>query len=358
MTEAKQSTTMESAALHESVVRAAQKAKVASAALASSTLQQRNRILQYAADKMADAEKSILEANQGDLSRAQAMLSDGSISQSMVDRLKVDSTKLGAIISGVYQVAEQADPLGNVTLARELDEGLQLFRVSCPIGVIAVIFESRPDALPQIASLSLKSGNAVILKGGSEARLTNSVLFDCFRKGLNRAGVNPDCIALFETREAVTALLQAEEYVDLVVPRGSNQLVKSIQDSTRIPVLGHAEGVCHLYVDRSADLTMALNILVDAKTQYPAACNSVETLLLHATVAPEFITELGTRWQSGKSKLRLVCDHHVMSLLPNNFPLAAQAIGGESEWRTEYSDQILSVKVVESMSEAISHINK
>jgi glutamate-5-semialdehyde dehydrogenase len=351
------SDTMDTAAANEAVIRAVEKGKAASATLAALPHEQRNRALRNAAEHLAARESAIIEANEGDLAQAEKQVKEGTLNHSLLHRLKLNSSKLRDVIVGITQVTEQQDPLSRVTLSRELDEGLALYRVSCPIGLIAVIFESRPDALPQITSLCLKSGNGVILKGGSEARLTNRVLFDCFRAGMHKAGLPTDAIALVETREAIKVLLDADQLIDLVVPRGSNQLVSYIQANTRIPVLGHAEGICHMYVDRKADIVMAVKITIDAKTQYPAACNSVETLLLHEGVALPFMQALAAELQSTNQAIRLLCDKRTMALIPEGFPLILEP-AKEEDWSTEYGEETLSVKTVDTLSDAIVHINK
>ena len=204
-------------------------------------------------------------------------------------RVELDEAKLRAEIAGLRSVASLPDPLGRVDIHRELDEGLVLTRVSCPVGVIAVIFEARPDAVIQIASLGLKSGNGVILKGGSEALNSCRAIVDAIHRGLNGTAVDPGAVTLLSTREESTALLALDGYVDLVIPRGSNALVQFVQRNTRIPVLGHADGICHLYVDRAADVDMAAAVAVDSKTQYPAACNAIETLLVHRDIAASYL---------------------------------------------------------------------
>ena len=224
---------------------------------------------------------------------------------SILSRLKLDESKLSDIVGGVTQVSALEDPLGKITLARELDRNLELYRITCPIGVIATIFESRPDALPQIVSLCIKSGNAVILKGGKEAENSNRALFDCIRMAAEGEGLPSNAITLLETREDVDQLLNADKQIDLIIPRGSNALVKYIQEHTKIPVLGHAEGICHLYVDEVAYLNKALRLLIDSKAQYPVACNSIETLLVHASIAKPFLPMAISALRENKVEIRI-----------------------------------------------------
>ena len=242
-----------------------------------------------------------------------------------------------------------SDPIGRVTLATELDEDLTLYRVTCPIGVIGVIFESRPDALVQISSLCLKSGNAVLLKGGSEAENSNRALFRAIHSSAVEQGIPAEAMALLESREDVNALLGADGFVDLIVPRGSNDLVRFIQQNTGIPVIGHAEGICHIYVDRDGDLEKAVRIIFDAKVEYPAACNAVETVLVHRDVAASLLPRVAESLQSRGVELR--CDERSIQYVADAKP------SNVSDWSTEYCDLILSIKVVDSLDEAIQHIN-
>ncbi|MEJ2431430.1 MAG: glutamate-5-semialdehyde dehydrogenase, partial [Deltaproteobacteria bacterium] len=232
--------------------------------------------------------------------------------------------------------------------ARELDEGLELYQVTCPIGVIGVIFESRPDALVQISTLCLKSGNGVLLKGGSEAAHTNRALADVIVSASESAGIPMGWLQLLETREHVEEMLKMDESIDLLVPRGSNEFVKFIMDNSNIPVLGHADGICHLYVDEDADLTMASNIVVDAKCQYVAVCNAAETLLVHQAVAGKFLPMIKKALSAHEVELR-GC--------PETEAIIEVMSATEEDWRTEYLDTILAVKVVNSVEEAIEHIN-
>lgn len=340
-----------------SVLKQAELAKKAAAALAAMPGEKRTQALNAIAQVIDENRAQILEANKKDLVEGEKLVAEKKISQSMFDRLKLDEAKMDAIVSGIKQVASICDPLGEVSLARELDDGLVLERVACPIGVIGVIFESRPDALPQIASLAIRSANAVLLKGGKEAEATLAALHKCLSGALEGEGFPPHTVSLLNSREDVAALLAADEFVDLIVPRGSNELVRHIQDNTRIPVLGHADGVCHLYVDASANLSKALPLLIDGKTQYPSACNSIETVLVHSQVAREFLpaalgalTSCGVEVRGDESSFQyLSCD--------SQKPGALLKSASEADWSAEYCDLIVSVKVVNSLAEAIEHIN-
>jgi glutamate-5-semialdehyde dehydrogenase len=238
-----------------------------------------------------------------------------------------------------------------VTYAIELVTGLRLYRVNCPIGVLGVIFESRPEALVQIASLALKSGNAVLLKGGKEATRSNRALFELLSAALVDSELPTDALALLETRQDVDEMLTAEGYIDLVIPRGSYELVRYIQSHTHIPVLGHAEGICHVYVDRAAALDKALAVALDAKVQYPAVCNSMETLLVHRDVAARFLPPMVEQLKTHGVEVR--CDRRCI----DEFEITDVTMATESDWSTEYDELILSIKVVDSLDHAIAHIN-
>jgi glutamate-5-semialdehyde dehydrogenase len=306
----------------------------------------RNEALRDVAEAIEANRDAILEANEKDVAEAEEMLAAGEYSQALVDRLKLSDSKLESIVEMVRSVAAQDDPLGRTLTARRLDEDLELYKVAVPIGVIGTVFESRPDALVQIASLSLKSGNAVILKGGSEASHSNRVLYEVIREAT--ADVPDGWAQLIEAREDVTTMLGMDEAIDLLMPRGSSEFVSYIQNNTSIPVLGHTEGVCHVYVDDAADLDMAEDVAFDAKVQYPAVCNAVETLLVHEDVAADFLPAMVERYRDAGVEVR--GDERVRSL-------ADVESATEADWSTEYGDLILSVKVVDSLVDAIDHVN-
>ena len=320
-----------------------------SAALALANLPEsaRNDALYAIADAIEANADAILDANERDVAEAEELLAADEYTQAFVDRLTLSASKLESIAGMVRSVAEQNDPLGRTLAARELDDDLELYKVSVPIGVLGAVFESRPDALVQIAALSLKSGNAVVLKGGSEATHSNRLLHEIIVEAA--ADAVPDGWAqLIEAREDVQTLLERDDAVDLLMPRGSSAFVEYVQDNTSIPVLGHTEGVCHVYVDSDADLEMAEDVAFDAKVQYPAVCNAVETLLVHESVVEEFLPEMADRYREAGVELR--GDDRVREVID------AEAATDE-DWTTEYGDLILAIKAVDSVDDAIDHIN-
>ena len=327
------------------------RAKDAALKLAGLSTQVKNRALQGMADLLRDRRADILAANQQDVQRATELVANGALSKPLLDRLKLNADKVLGMAQGVESVAQLPDPVGQILSAVELDDGLELRQVSCPIGVIGAIFESRPDAVPQIASLCWKSGNAVILKGGTEAQASNRMLVNLLRCGV--AAIDPDladAVQMIETREDVRALLQLEDHIDLFVPRGSNDFVRYIQDNTRVPVLGHADGICHAYVDQHADLAQAVAVCYDAKVQYPAVCNAIETVLVHRQIAPTFLPLLAKAYKPAGVEMR-GCDA-ARALLPNILPAA------DEDWDTEYLDLIVSIRLVDDLEAAIAHVNR
>jgi glutamate-5-semialdehyde dehydrogenase len=313
--------------------------------LANVDERERNAALQSIADAIREHDEEILAANAADVDEAETMLAAGEYTQALVDRLKLDDAKLESIAEMVESVADQADPLGKTLAARELDEDLELYRVSVPIGVVGSIFESRPDALVQIAALSLKSGNAVILKGGSEASESNRVLYDLIRDAT--ADLPDGWAQLIEAREEVDTLLGMDDKVDLLMPRGSSEFVSYIQDNTQIPVLGHTEGVCHVYVDDDADLEMAADVAFDAKCQYPAVCNAVETLLVHERVAEDFLPGMVDRYEDAGVRVR-GCEA--------TRQIVDVGEATDADWETEYGDLELSIRVVDDVYGAVDHV--
>ncbi|MCJ2541470.1 glutamate-5-semialdehyde dehydrogenase [Thermostichus vulcanus] len=332
----------------------AQQARLARAAAqrtATLSTASKNAALEAIATALLQDKDAILAANQADLARAEEMVKTGSLSPAAYARLKLDADKLTGMVAGVREVIRLGDPVGRPLLIRQLDEGLILERRTYPLGVLGVIFESRPDALVQIAALAVKTGNSVLLKGGSEALLSCQALMAAIQQGLRRIPEFPEgSLQLLTSREEIKALLQLEGLVDLIIPRGSNAFVRYVMDNTRIPVLGHADGICHLYVDRAANLDMALDLAVDSKTQYPAACNAIETLLIHQEVAPQFLPAVAVALRQKGVELRgdPLCREWVPDLIPTT----------EEDWSTEYADLILSMKVVDSLDGAIAHIQQ
>jgi len=316
-----------------------------SPALFASSLEQRNAALKAIAVALGANKNKIFAANQEDLAAAD----EAGVAAPVKKRLKFDQAKLDGVLSGIQDLISLPDPLGKVTLNRELDDGLLLKRITCPIGVIGVIFEARPDALIQISTLCLKSGNCAILKGGSETRRTNKVLFDIIYAAAVGAGLPENCLAQAEDRSEIAELLECDGSVDLLIPRGSNAFVRYIMDNTRIPVMGHADGICHTYVDKDADLDTAVKCVVDAKTQYVAVCNATETLLVNREIATEFLPKIKAALLSKNVKLRCTAELA---------PILEGEVMGEDEFNTEYLDYIISVKAVADVDEAIRHINR
>ena len=322
-----------------------QEAQTAALEIAGLSDQARADALHSIADAIDANRDEILAANEKDVREAEELLEAGEYSQALVDRLRLSPSKLESITEMVRSVAAQEDPLGKTQTARRLDEGLELYRCTVPLGVVGTVFESRPDALVQIASLCLRSGNAVILKGGSEASHSNRVLFDCIADAT--ADVPDGWVQLIEARADVDTVLEMDDAIDLVMPRGSSEFVSYIQNNTNIPVLGHTEGVCHVYVDTAADISMATDIAYDAKVQYPAVCNAVETLLVHEGVAEEFLPKIAAEYEDAGVEMR-------------GDDAAREIVGMEpatqDDWSTEYGDLVVAIKVVESLTAATRHI--
>jgi glutamate-5-semialdehyde dehydrogenase len=332
--------------------------RTAAIALAKLSSAAKNKALEAIAIALEQQAELILAANQQDVATAIA----AQLPSALIARLKLDATKLKNMIAGVRDVIRLDDPIGDRQIHRELDAGLVLERVSCPLGVIGVIFEARPDAVTQIAALGIKSGNGIILKGGSEAihscEALASVMHDALEKlYLAENGVSPNVVQLLTTRAETLALLKMDKLIDLIIPRGSNQFVRYIQENTLIPVLGHADGVCHLYIDLAADLTKAVAIAVDSKTQYPAGCNAIETLLVHRAIALEFLPLALAAFQERGVELR-GCDRtqEVSQKVSESTAIIQVTPATESDWSTEYCDLILSIKIVDSVEDAIAHI--
>lgn len=330
---------------------AARAARQAGLRLSQASHEARNDALEAIAKALVANQDKILDANARDMKVAQEMVASGKLGMPLLKRLKVDAAKLqGEIVVGVRSVAGQEDPIGKTLAATELDEGLNLFRVSVPIGVIGVIFESRPDALVQIACLCLKSGNAVMLKGGSEALHTNRALAEVMIAATaNLPGIPDGWMHLLEAREEVAAILDLHDLIDLIIPRGGNELVQHIMSNTKIPVMGHADGICHVYVDKSANIEKAKRIALDSKTQYVSVCNAAETLLVHKDMAQTFLPEMVKMFQEAGVEVR--GDEVVMGVGEGVVAVT------EADWETEYLDLIISVKVVDHLDEAIDHIN-
>lgn len=313
----------------------AKQAKEASLKVAGLSTEIKNDALLKIAENIEQNKGKIFNANKKDLEEAKSLVDSGEISQSTYNRLKLDENKLRDMVKGIRDISNLDDPVNKILLKRELSKGLVLEKVSCPIGVLGIIFEARPDVIAQISSLAIKSANAVILKGGKESRNTNTVMLEIINEALSEIKEFPkNVIQQVFTRDDVSEMLKCDEYINLIIPRGGNKLVKFIKENTNIPVLGHANGICHIFVDESADLEMAVRVVVDAKTQYPSACNSVETLLIHKDF-------------NDKEKLLAALQLEEIKLIDN-----------PDSWAFEYGDKILAFKMVYNVDEAIEHINK
>jgi len=330
------------------------KMKEVSPELAASGEALRNWALESIAKALEESAEEIFAANAVDLRNAE----ETGVSPAVIKRLRFNEDKLRDVIAGINQLISLPDPIGRVTLDRELDEGLRLRRITCPIGVIGVIFEARPDALVQISSLCIKSGNCAVLKGGKETANTNRVLFGIIYKAATEAGLPEGCLLQAELHNEIDELLECDGLVDLLIPRGSNAFVRYIMDHTRIPVMGHADGICHIYVDKDADPEKIVPIIIDAKTQYTAACNAVETLLVDRSIAPSVIPVLAKAFKTEGIALRGTSE--VTQLIQDTVDADSTPVyetTEESDFR-EYLSLTASVKLVDGVDEAISHINR
>ncbi|URN85241.1 glutamate-5-semialdehyde dehydrogenase [Acetobacterium wieringae] len=319
-------------------------AREAGILLAATDGQLRNAGLLAIANALEENKEALAVANQVDMKRSQ----EENLGAPLLKRLTFDIAKINDVIQGIHSLMELTDPLGATKLSTELDEGLDLYKVTCPIGVIGVIFESRPDAFVQISTLCLKSGNAVLLKGGREALETNRLLAKIINQATASVGLPKDWLQNLETREDVTAMLALDHYIDLIIPRGSNSFVQYIMNNSNIPVMGHADGICHVYVHEDANLTQAVAIIVDSKTQYVAACNTLETLLVNEKIAAALLPQLKTALEAKNV--------HIKGDAATQAIIAVEA-ATEIDWTTEYLDYILSIKIVPDLNTAINHIN-
>lgn len=320
-------------------------ARRASRRLACAPAKSRTAALTALAGELRDHRDELIDANQRDLEAAEA----NRLAGPLLGRLRLTPDKLEGLVDGTESLTRMLDPVGEVLRRTELDDGLELTQVRSPLGLLLIIFESRPDAVIQIGSLALRSGNGVILKGGSEARASNAALVACLKRALESADLDPAAVLHVESREAVAELLEMDELIDLVIPRGSGQLVRSIQDASRVPVLGHAEGICHLYIDEAADPDMAARLAVDGKCDYPSACNATETLLVHRGFLPR-LARIGEALTSAGVTLR--ADDEARTVLTNAEPAS------DDDWRAEYGDLILAVRTVADLDEAVAHIHR
>lgn len=332
---------MDKHALHQRI----RDLRASSKRLAASRQEERNALLLAMAENLRTAYPVIASANQEDVRSAR----ENGQKESLIKRLVFSQEKLEASLAGLRQVAQLDDPIGKVKQRRLLDTGLLLEQVTFPIGVIGMIFEARPDALIQIVSLCLKSGNGIILKGGREAQRTNTALVEVIKQSCASSTLGDAWLTLLESHGDVDQILGMEDEIDLLIPRGSNQFVKYVMEHTSIPVLGHADGICHLYIDEKADLDKAVEIAFDSKTQYPAACNAVETILVHQKVAKKVLQPLARRLAEGNVVIH--GDSVVCSCI--------QAIPYEQgDWEREYLQNEVNIHVVDSLQQAIEHIEE
>lgn len=328
----------------------AAKMKLAAPELAAASIEKRNKALDLIAKALEENKEEVFAANKIDLENADK----NNIAAAIKKRLKYDEVKMRDSIAGLKQLEGLVDPVGKVLLSRELDEGLVLQRISVPIGVIGVIFEARPDAMVQVASLCIKSGNCAILKGGKETANTNKVLFEIIKKSAIEAGLPEGCLLQAEQHNEIDELLACDQDVDLLIPRGSNNFVRYIMEHTKIPVMGHSSGICHIYVDEKADQELAVPVVVDAKIQYPAACNAVETVLVNRAIAEEFLPKLAKGLDGAGVKLRGTKE--AADIVAAKTGLNVE-IMQEDAFAKEYNDLIISLKVVSDVKEAVKHIN-
>lgn len=331
----------------------AKKAKQACLKLANLDDLTKNRLLRSISQRIKENATLILSMNSKDTACAERLVAEGKLSRPLLNRLVLTQEKIHQLSTYLEEVEKLPDPVGVRQYAMRLAEGLELERISCPIGLIAVIFESRPEVVIQVTALSLKSGNGVILKGGVEASHTNRVLFEIIDDVLKAFDLS-HTVNLIETREDVAELLKLDDTVDLIIPRGSNQFVKFIQDHTSIPVLGHSSGICHIYVDQEYDSNMVLPVVLDSKLDYPSACNALETLLIHCKAAESILVDLVTALSEKKVRC-LGCE--VTTEIAKEHGISLEK-ATEQDWSTEYCDLILSIKTVDSVEQAIEHINR
>ena len=323
----------------------AQRSRLSFYQISVSAVDTRNAALLHLAELLEQEKAAVFSANQKDLENAK----NEQLAPPLLHRLAFGEEKLAQVVRGLQALAAMEDPLGQTLMATEITQGLNLYKVTSPIGVIGVIFESRPDALIQISSLCIKSGNSVLLKGGREALGTNQILTELVRRVLSESSLPADSAQLLETREDVAEMLKEDTLIDLIIPRGSNSFVRYIMDHSRIPVLGHSDGICHVYIDRDADPETALRVAVDSKVQNVSVCNAMETLLIHDEIAPRILPRLYSLLTSKKVTIR--GDASVCRIIPCE-------PASEEDWSTEYLDYILSVRIVPSLHEAIDHINR
>ena len=333
------------------VIEIAKKAKEASISALQLSTEIKNNTLYKIADALNSEKDEIISANNIDLNNAKLLIEKGEITQSAYNRLKLDENKLRDMIQGVRDIASLEDPVNKIIWEKDIAQGINLKKVSCPIGVIGVIFFFFSDVISQISALAIKSSNAVILKGGSEAEQTNTAIFRIITSALSEINEFPkNMINLIYSRDDVKVMLEADKYIDLIIPRGSNSLVSFIKSNTKIPVLGHADGICHIYIDEFADINKSIPIIIDAKCQYPSACNSVETVLVNRKIKDKVLPVLIKSLK--ENSVVINSDEEVKKEYSDDINAVV------SDWHKEYGEKILSLKIVENIEEAIYHINK
>lgn len=322
-------------------------AKSAAGDLATVSSEVKNNALIYMSEALDSRRNEILQSNKVDLDKAK----DKAIGDALIDRLELTDERIDGMISGLKIVASLPDPVGEIEEMKPTPSGLKISKMRVPLGVVGIIYESRPNVTADAAALCLKSGNACILRGGSEAILSNSLIAECLNQGLKRADLSEDLIQVVNTtdREAVTALLRMEQFIDVIIPRGGKGLVRLISEEARIPVIKHLDGICHVYIDKDADLNEAISIAFNAKTYRYGICGAMETLLIHEEIATKILPELNSKFLDAGVELR-GCKKTSEII---NTPLAT-----DEDWVTEYLAPILSVKLVEDIDSAINHINR
>jgi len=332
--------------VEEEIIKMAKAARTASTQIAGCSSNKKDDVLLGIAEKIEEKSSSIKKANLKDLSRAKKM----GLSDAMIDRLTVSDATIKSMTNGLREVARLNDPVGSITKTWMRPNGLEVSRIRIPLGVIGIIYESRPNVTIDAAGLCLKAGNAVILRGGSEALHSNQALAGIIGQILNESGLPEKAVQVIPVRDrkAVNILLNQEEYIDLIIPRGGEGLIRFVVEHSRIPVLKHYKGVCHVYVDEGADMSMAEEICLNAKVQRPGVCNAMETMLVHRSIAPRFLPKMAECYESSGVEIR-GCPETCQIL-----PEAQKA--KEADWPAEYLDLVLAVKVVEDMDQAISHI--
>lgn len=322
-----------------------QKAKQAAGLLAHANTKTKSALLNKMAEALKKHEKTILEANALDLQQA------AGLSAALQDRLTLTPARIKAMATALSEIAELPDPVGNELEQFTLKNGLVVHKISVPLGVLGFIYEARPNVTADAIGLAIKSGNGIVLKGGKEAINSNRAIVECLVKVIDPE--SKDAIQFIDStdRAATVALLAQNDTIDLIIPRGGKSLIQAVMDQTKIPVLQHLDGICHVYVDEAADITMAEKIVVNAKCQRPGVCNAAETLLVHAQIAPTFLPKTAAALHAQGVTLR-GCKR-TMALL-KDIPITAAT---EEDWRTEYLDLILAIKILDSVEEAVEHIN-